>query len=420
MTSDEHQSVRDAIATIARDHFGKLLAVLIRDVRDFQLAEDALQDAIESALFHWQRNGLPRSPPAWLLQAARRKAIDRLRRMRNFERKASEYAVLLDFDTEGDIETHEIVDERLRLIFTCCHPALDERTRVALTLRTLCGLTTTEIARAFVDSEATMAQRLVRAKQKITNAGIPYEVPEGDALLERLNSVLAVIYLVFNEGYVATSGDHHLRVDLCAEAIRLARLMQLLRPDEAEIEGLLALMLLTQARFAARTENGRIVSLEHQNRKLWDQNLIAQGLRNLDLALKKNQPGIFQAQAAINAIHAQAADHQVTDWQEIVLLYNHLYQLSANPVHLLNGAVALSFHANPQAGLDSLDRLRTQLASYQPFHAAKADMLRRAGNIEKARESYVSAIRLSQNQMEKTFLEERLKTLSDGDAHSQP
>lgn len=386
--------------------------MLVRDVRDFQLAEDCLHEAMESALVHWGRSGLPQSPPAWLLQTARRKAIDRLRRSQSFSRKLVEYGTLIGLDQSAPETVHDIDDDRLRLIFTCCHPALEEKTRVALTLRTLCGLTTMEIARAFLDSEEAMAQRLVRAKQKISKAGIAYEVPDPEAWPERLGSVLAVIYLVFNEGYASTAGERRSRVDLCDEAIRLARLMMELRPDDAEIEGLLALLLLIHARTPARvTSEGQFIALEDQDRLLWDHNMIAEGINLLDKALQRGKPGIYQTQAAINALHASAASHADTDWHQIVLLYNHLHERTDNVVFLLNGAVALSWHSGPQDGLGALALIVPQLTDYQPFHAAKADMLRRCGEVEKARDSYMTAIEMSGNQGEKAFLTARMNQI---------
>ncbi len=406
-------AARQAVELAAREHFGRLLAVLIKDLRDFQLAEDCLQDALESAFVHWSRSGPPQSPPAWLLQTARRKAIDRIRRMKNFDKKALEYGYLIELDQHASGEdAPSIPDERLRLIFTCCHPALDQKTRVALTLRTLCGLTTTEIARAFVDSEDAMAQRLVRARHKIDKAGIPYEVPEPDAWNERLNSVLAVIYLVFNEGYAATSGQQLLRADLCEEAIRLARLLMLLRPGEPEIEGLAALMLLNHSRRAARlAKDGAFVPLESHDRRLWDKARIGEGITLLETALSRGLPGVYQLQAAISAVHAAAASHEGTRWQEIALLYERLHALSPNPVFLLNRAVALSFPGNPKAGLDAMMELQESLGAYQPFYAARADFLRRLGRIAEAREAYVAAISLSGNAGERDFLQGRLASL---------
>jgi RNA polymerase sigma-70 factor, ECF subfamily len=406
-------TARQAVDHAAREHSGRLLAVLIKDLRDFQLAEDCLQDALESALVHWSRNGPPLTPPGWLLQTARRKAIDRIRRMKNFDRKALEYGYLIELDQiAASDDAAAIPDERLRLIFTCCHPALDPKTRVALTLRTLCGLTTLEIARAFLDSEEAMAQRLVRARHKIDKACIPYEVPEQDAFDARLSSVLAVIYLVFNEGYSATAGEVQVRSDLCEEAIRLARLMLALRPDEAEIEGLLALMLLSHSRRAARIGvDGGLIALDGQDRLLWNAALIGEGIAMLEIALRRGCPGVYQLQAAISAVHAEAKSHGETRWREIVLLYDRLRALSDNPVYLVNRAVALSFCEGPRAGLAALLPLEAELAAYQPFFAAKADMLRRAGTAQDAKAAYQRAIALSQNASERAFLQERCAEL---------
>lgn len=412
---DQDDLARRAITDAVRDHFGRLVSVLIKDLRDFQLAEDCLQDALESALVHWSRKGPPQSPPAWLLQTARRKAIDRIRRMKNFERKSAEISCLIELDQSAaeNHDTQPIVDERLRLIFTCCHPAIDPKTRVSLTLRTLCGLTTTEIARAFLVSEDAMAQRLVRARNKIEKAGIPYEVPDEDAWPERLNSVLAVIYLVFNEGYSATAGDVQVRSDLCEEAIRLGRLMTMLRPGEAESEGLLALMLLNHSRRAARASaDGGFVALNNQDRQLWDRKLIGEGILLLETSLHRKRPGIYQLQAAISAVHAEASSYDETRWDEIVSLYDGLYAFSNNPVYLLNRAVALSFLNGPQAALDALQPLESHLSGYQPFHASKADFLRRLGSLEDARTSYTVAIEMSGNESERAFLRMRLATIA--------
>jgi RNA polymerase sigma-70 factor, ECF subfamily len=408
--SPQEMQARGAVAAAARAHSGRLLAVLIRDLRDFQLAEDCLQDALESALSHWWRNGPPISPPGWLLQTARRKAIDRIRRMRNFEKKAVEYSALLEFDRAAadNEEPPAIPDERLRLIFTCCHPALDAKTQIALTLRTLCGLTTAEIARAFLDTEDAMAQRLVRARHKIAKAAIPFEIPDEDTLPERLNAVLSVIYLVFNEGYASTTGERQLRADICEEAMRLGRVMALLLPGTAEVEGLLALMLLNHSRRHARaTPDGVFVPLDQQDRRLWDKALIAEGNALLDGALNRRRPGIYQLQAAISAVHAEAPCHEDTRWHEIVLIYDGLHALSANPVYLLNRAVALSFHVGPQAGLEALETLQRDLDSYQPFHAARADFLRRLGHDDEAHKAYALAISLTRNNSERIFLESR-------------
>ncbi len=408
MSSDDHSTqARQAVARAARQHHGQLLAILIKDLRDFQLAEDSLQDAIESALIHWQRNGPPHSSMAWLLQVARRKALDRLRRTKSFKEKSTEMMILMESDQNNTSESEEdaIPDERLRLIFTCCHPALDPHTSVALSLRTLCGLTTPEIARAFVVSEEAMAQRLVRAKQKISKAGIAYEVPEITDLPRRMESVLSTIYLMFNEGYAATTGSEQLRVDLCEEALRLAHLVKGLCPDESEAAGLLALLLLTHARRNARkSKTESYIPLEEQNRALWDYVMIAKGEALLVNTLKLGAIGPYQLQAAISAVHAGATSHQKTDWSEIVLLYEKLYDLSENPIYLLNRAVALSFLSNPNKALIELNNLSSELQNYQPYHAATADLLRRIQNYPEARLAYDKAISMSNNQAERSFL----------------
>lgn len=414
--SENELCARDAIEALARADTGRLLGALLRDIRDFQLAEDCLQEAMESAMVHWARNGLPASPAGWVLQTARRKAIDRFRRARNFSRKAVEYALLIDLDrqTVDSEEPAAIPDERLRLIFCCCHPALDSKTRLALTLRTLCGLTTRQIARAFVDREDAMAQRLVRARHKITKAGIPFGIPEPEQWADRLNSVLSVIYLTFNEGYAATAGSEPLRHDLCLEAIRLGRLMLELIPADPECEGLLALMLLNHSRAQARFDDqGRMIALEHQDRSQWQAREIAEGCALLERALKRGRPGLFQLQAAISALHAQAPGHAATGWQEIVLLYDAMHALSANPVYLLNRAVAVSYACGPQIALAALGAVEADLCHYQPLHATKADLLRRLGQIAAARLCYQRAIALSENESEKLFLTERMKMMDD-------
>lgn len=413
---EKETRARKTVEALARADTGRLLGALLRDVRDFQLAEDCLQEALVSALTHWTRNGLPSSPAGWVLQAARRKAIDRFRRARTFKRKAEEYGLLIELDqqTVDSQEPPAIPDERLRLIFTCCHPALDSKTRVALTLRTLCGLTTREIARAFLDATETMAQRLVRARHKITKAGIPFEIPEPEHWSERLDSVLSVIYLIFNEGYSATAGPDLLRHDLCLEAIRLGRLMLELAPGDAECEGLLALMLLNHSRAQARLDDeGGMIPLDRQDRGQWRKAEIEEGCRILDQALERGRAGLFQLQAAISALHAQAASHTDTDWQQIVLLYEAMHAHSGNPVHLLNRAVALSYACGADQALDALATFEAGLEGYQPFHAAKADLLRRTGRFDAARESYHRAIALSGNESERQFLARRIALIEE-------
>ncbi|MGR6432917.1 RNA polymerase sigma factor [Rhizobium sp. PAMB 3174] len=403
-------AVSRAVERIAREDQGRLLAVLVGSLRNFQLAEDSLQDAMESALVHWRRSGLPQSPAAWLLQAARRKAIDRLRRAANFDGKAGDIAFLLENAiTEANERRDEpIEDDRLKLIFACCHPAIDRKTCVALTLRSVSGLKTEEIADAFVDSPTAMAQRLVRARQKIAAAGIAFEVPGPESWAERLESVLAVIYLTFNEGYAA-AGDQILRTDLCEEAIRLAHLVMSLLPGEAEVEGLAALMALHHARRHGRTaSDGTPLSLEEQDRRLWDHEEIVRATKLLDTAMRRGRAGPYQLQAAIAALHAEAPDFARTDWRQIALLYGVLTSMANNPVFELNRIAAISFHEGPQRALALLRPIAPALVQYQPFHALHADLLVRSGQIEAARLAYRSAIDLSQSSAEKRFLERRL------------
>jgi RNA polymerase sigma-70 factor, ECF subfamily len=404
------EAVEGAIETLARTDRGRLLSNLVGTLGDFQLAEDSLQDALESALVHWRRSGLPRSPPAWLMQTARRKAIDRLRRSASFRSKEAEIAHLIEMDSAEDGAGAEgpIADDRLKLIFTCCHPAIEAKTRVALTLRSVCGLTTEEIADAFLDTKEAMAQRLVRARHKITDAGIPFAVPGPEGWTERLESVLAVIYLIFNEGY-ASSGERHIRVDLCMEAIRLGRLLDKLKPKEPEIEGLLALMLLHHARHAARLDtDGAIVSLEDQDRSLWKRGEIAEGGSLAELALGRGRPGPYQLQAAIVAIHADAPSFQETDWEEIALLYGVLCRMSPNPVYELNRIVAISYREGPEPALARLSSLGQILAQYQPFHAVRADLLARLGRDAEARLAYQLAHDLSQSEAERRSFRKKL------------
>ena len=413
-----NDETRAAIETVVREEWGRVLATLVSSLRDIELAEDALQEACIAALSAWSASGVPDHPRAWLLTAARRKAIDRIRRARNFEAKRAELEVLtrLERDAPEDDMDHTFPDERLRLIFTCCHPALADTARVPLTLRTLGGLSTTEIARAFLVPEATMAQRLVRAKRKIQKAGIPYEVPGPDLWPERLDAVLAVIYLIFNEGYAASSGDTLTRTDLCHEAIRLMRIMARLVPREAEVRGLLALMLLHDARRPARTdENGDFIALEDQDRSLWSNAQIEEGLEHLQAAQALNDVGRYQLEAAVSAIHCRAKSYAETDWSAVGQLYGALYALRPSPVVLLNKAVALSFAVTAEAGLEALSRLQVDgaLETYQPYHAARADLLARAGRRSEAAAAYRTALGLTDNQPERRFLEGRLKRLLD-------
>ncbi len=413
MTPASLEQTRAAVKGIVREEWGQVLASLVGQLRDFALAEDVLQDAVVAALGHWPRAGVPAQPRAWLLQTARRKAIDRLRRDASFQAKRAELTVLSELDRQArqDDVDETITDERLRLIFTCCHPALAEPARVALTLRTLGGLATEEIARAFLVPEATMAQRLTRAKRKIKAAGIPYEVPEPDLWAERLGSVLSVIYLIFNEGYAATSGEAPTRSELCHEAIRLGWILAQLVPGEPDTAGLLALMLLHDSRRVARSDaQGNLITLEKQDRAHWDQGQIATGARLLKDALIQGNTGPYQIQAAISALHAQAPSHSATDWQEITLLYGELYALQPSPVVRLNAAVALSFAEGAEAALPTLAELEKQgaLARYQPFYAAHADTLRRAGHMTPAAKAYRQALALTRNAAERRFLEGRL------------
>ncbi len=416
-TSKAETLAHQTIEKLVREEWGRLLAALIARLGDFQLAEDALQDGLESALVHWQRNGLPRSPAAWLLQTARRKAIDRIRRAANFRSKEDEISHLMEQDAEEMAmeEVPQIPDERLALIFTCCHPALEAKSRTALTLRTLGGLTTSEIARAFLDSEQAMAQRLVRAKRKIKQAAIPYVVPERDAWAERLQTVLGVLYLIFNEGYFSSHGDVQVRVGLSDEAIRLTKILLTLKPDEAETEGLLALMLLHDSRRGAREDaNGLMVALEHQDRDLWDREKIEQGLNILERALLRRMAGPYQIQGAISALHAQAKDHASTDWAQIVQLYGELFRFQPNPVVRLNQIAALSYAQNPKLALSHLRELEQELATYQPFYATKADLLHRTGRIKAAETSYNKAIELSSEEKTRAFLSQKLGRMLRG------
>ena len=409
------------IEKTVREEWGRILASLTKNLGDMQLAEDCLQEAVISAMNHWQKNGLPKSPPAWLIKVARRKAIDRLRRDQNFASKQNEISYLIELENQKNIEgerdvmQHAIPDKRLEMIFTCCHPALEEKTKIALTLRTLGGLSTQEIANAFLDNPEAMAQRLVRAKKKIAIANIPYEIPDKQALPERLSSVLNVIYLIFNEGYSSNSGDSVTRADLSDEAIRLARIIKNLSPEETEITGLLALMLLHDSRRQARTtssgeKSGEMISLEDQNRERWDNAKISEGIKLIKAALPKQRLGPYQLQAAISAVHAEAKTWEQTDWAQISALYNLLYAMQPSPVIRINQAMAVSYSQSLQAALTMLMAANEagKLDKYQPFHAAKADLLSRMGNTTQAKLSFKIAIKLSNNQQEKDFLIQKI------------
>ncbi len=396
-----------------REEHGRILAALISRFEDFTLAEDALQDALIEALEQWQADGVPTNPGAWLMTVARRRAIDRIRHAETQERKAP----LLDTpsaENEDDMDD-SIPDDRLKLMFTCCHPALALEAQVALTLHTLGGLSTEEVARAFLVPVPTMAQRLARARRKIRDAGIPYRVPPADLLPERLDALLAVIYLIFNEGYVASSGEEPIRGDLCEEAIRLCRVLVALLPESAEARGLLALMLLHDSRREARLDAaGELVLLEEQDRDRWNQAEIEEGTRILDEALTLSEPGPYQVQAAISALHAQAPTFAQTDWFEIASLYETLARMSPSVVVEVNRAVAVAMVRGPQAGLQILASLGGQADRYYPYHAARADLLRRMSRHEAAAEAYEQALALCGNSAERLYLQRRLDEMLKG------
>ena len=399
-----------------REESGRILATLIRLLGDFDLAEEMLQEAYAVALQKWPSDGTPANPRAWLISTARHKAIDRLRRDQRFERKSEEIAKSVEIAArpEGDWEEEMFADDRLRLIFTCCHPSLPVEARVALTLRTVCGITTEEISKAFLVPLATMAQRLVRAKRKIREAGIPYRVPSQEELRDRLDGVLLVVYLIFNEGYLASSGDALIRRELCAEALRLGRVLCGLLPSQAEAQALLGLMLLQDSRRDARVSaDGELVLLEEQGRNLWHREQIQEGTEFVESALRRGAAGVYALQASIAALHANAKTAKDTDWPQIAALYDALLRTHASPVIEVNRAVAVAMARSVEEGLALLDELETR-AELEEFHllpAARADLLRRLGSMAEAADAYRRALTLATNDIERRFLRRRLAEL---------
>ena len=411
--------VQEAVDAVYRNEWRRIFATLVRVLGDMDLAEEALHEAFAAAVEQWPTEGVPASPRAWLVSAGRFKAIDMLRRRARFDASLTDLADRLNGQAKDGAMSDEegIEDDRLRLVFTCCHPALAPEARVALTLREVCGLTTEEIARAFLATPPTLAQRIVRAKAKIKAANIPYQVPSRAELADRLEGVLSVIYLVFNEGYSASSGATLTRVDLSGEAIRLGRLLMELLPEEPEVVGLLALMLLQESRAAARTTaTGELILLEKQDRSLWNRAQIAEGVQLVERALAVGRVGAYALQAAIAAVHAESGRAEDTDWAQIASLYEVLLRIDPSPVVELNRAVAVAMRDGPAAGLALIDALfaRGELAEYHLAHAARADFCRRLGQIADAKVSYKRAIGLVKQEPERRFLEQRLRELGEG------
>ena len=415
MSERSTEQIRDELDSLYRVDSGRILATLIRLLGDFDLAEEAMHEAFAAALSLWPTSGVPANPRPWLISTARFKAIDTLRRRSRFDGAQKDLALYLEARlSEAPHEDEEIADDRLRLVFTCCHPALPPEGQLALTLREVCGLTTEEIAKAFLTTPSALAQRIVRAKTKIRETPIPYEVPTPQELPERLGAVLQVVYLVFNEGYSAAAGAEVTRGELTSEAIRLGRLLTELRP-EPEVFGLLSLMLLQESRRAARTSpTGELILLENQNRSLWNREQIAEGVSLLEKSLESRRFGVYTLQAAIAALHAQAESVSATDWPQIVALYDRLAQIQPSPVVQLNRAVAVAMRDGPEAGLAHIDAAleNNELANYYLAHSARADMCRRLGRTAEARSSYEQALALTQQEPERQFLQERIRQLS--------